>query len=204
MVVCATCTQQHWQGPFHRRSRRLTVCKSVVLQLDAGAAIVLIAAGCHLFNTASKRVTGWSAADVEIRASPIHGRGVFATRHIPAGVVVGAYAGVSRTPAEVRDLCTQQTGFPEARTVATSFSVRRCLSRRHGHPTARALCFRQTTGGTSTPQTHQAACQPGQRPALPGPCQYTPPWRTLTSLALGAQAATYQWQMDLRTTSSCL
>ena len=36
----------------------------------------------------------------EVRASPMHGRGAFATRHIPAGTRLVEYAGERITPAE--------------------------------------------------------------------------------------------------------
>ena len=38
---------------------------------------------------------------MQVRASPVHGQGVFAKIDIPSGTVLGAYPGRARTPAQV-------------------------------------------------------------------------------------------------------
>jgi hypothetical protein len=48
------------------------------------------------------RPRGWCFKElVEVRDSPIAGKGVFATVHIQAGTVLGAYPGRPRTPQEM-------------------------------------------------------------------------------------------------------
>ena len=49
-----------------------------------------------------KRPRGWSSGAVVVRQSPIHGKGVFASRDISAGEVLGCYPGLVRPPEAVR------------------------------------------------------------------------------------------------------
>ena len=42
-------------------------------------------------------------ADVEVRASPVHGAGVFALRSLPPGLLVGVYEGRRYAPSQARE-----------------------------------------------------------------------------------------------------
>jgi hypothetical protein len=50
----------------------------------------------------NKRPVGWSIPEVEIRSSPVSGKGVFARRRIEEGTTIGRFGGVLRTPNEVQ------------------------------------------------------------------------------------------------------
>lgn len=49
----------------------------------------------------SQRPVGWSIPTVQVRESPVSGRGVFAAEEIDAETVIGRYPGVLRSAAEV-------------------------------------------------------------------------------------------------------
>ena len=52
----------------------------------------------------SKRPVGWSISDVEVKSSPVSGKGVFARSQIEEGTAIGRFGGVLRTPDEVQQL----------------------------------------------------------------------------------------------------
>ena len=49
-----------------------------------------------------QRPRGWSSPAVEVRDSSIHGKGVFAKKHIPNETIIGSYPGRVRTSQGVR------------------------------------------------------------------------------------------------------
>lgn len=49
----------------------------------------------------NKRPVGWSIDDVEVKTSPVSGKGVFARSRIEEGTAIGRFGGVLRTPDEV-------------------------------------------------------------------------------------------------------
>ena len=52
----------------------------------------------------SKPPVGWSISDVEVKSSPVSGKGVFARSQIEEGTAIGRFGGVLRTPDEVQQL----------------------------------------------------------------------------------------------------
>jgi hypothetical protein len=63
-----------------------------------GIEIAVLTAGLLVW---SQRPRGWSSSAVEVEESPVHGRGLFAVRHICAGETIGAYPGLVRNSAQV-------------------------------------------------------------------------------------------------------
>lgn len=62
-----------------------------------GVSFLALLAGVY----ASQRPVGWSIAAVQVRDSPVSGKGVFAVEEIAAETVIGRYPGVLRSAAEV-------------------------------------------------------------------------------------------------------
>lgn len=62
-----------------------------------GVSLLAVIVGVY----ASQRPVGWSIAAVQVRNSPVSGKGVFAVEEIAAETVIGRYPGVLRSAAEV-------------------------------------------------------------------------------------------------------
>ena len=68
------------------------------------AEVAVAAAAAALLSSFVDRPVGWSdQALVEVKESPIHGRGVFARAVIPAGTTLGEYPGRVRSGPEMLD-----------------------------------------------------------------------------------------------------
>lgn len=103
--------------------------------------LALTAASAYLAAAWPARPRGWARSDlIEVRSSPVQGRGIFAKVDIPPGTVLGAYPGRPRTPADMTAKCVAAPG-------------------------ARYYCFRNARGMLLDPTDWSGA--PSERP-VPG------------------------------------
>lgn len=73
--------------------------------------LAIAVGGAYLAAAWPVRPRGWARSDlIEVRASPVQGRGIFAKVDIPPGTVLGAYPGRPRTPTEMTTKCAAAPG----------------------------------------------------------------------------------------------
>eukprot|EP00892_Ulva_mutabilis_P003815 jgi/Ulvmu1/1805/UM119_0023.1 len=108
-----TCSKQRWRvlgirptffsrptllHPLLGRQSKASAA-SITPEVVNGVSLVSLFVGVCISN----RPVGWSSPAVEVRESPVSGKGVFAVASIEAETVIGRYPGLLRTAQEILD-----------------------------------------------------------------------------------------------------
>lgn len=92
---------------------RNTICNGLLSDMaqdaqDSPIVLQLVAATVAAYAAASwtDRPRGWAREDlIEVKDSPVEGKGVFAKTDIPEGIAVGSFPGRPRTPQQMAAKC---------------------------------------------------------------------------------------------------
>jgi hypothetical protein len=107
----------------------------------------------------------WLHPDVEVRASEIEGKGLFALSHIPAGTAVSRVGGRLVTGAELQaafDAAASDPTHPYIDTITVDGDLHLILPPRRPTATAITVATRTCGGSTPTPKPPVATSPPGE------------------------------------------